>query len=120
VGPRGDRTCRKSLSVGKKVAFVNSLLLTAAHPFQKSQGDQRATWQRPKEVTTVITLTDPVPIFNFVLSAGGTLRVNGIVVATLGDDAAAAIEPAHPYYGTSSVVDDLRKLPSWPNCSKSV
>lgn len=51
-------------------------------------------------------------VYNFVLDDGHVVEINGIVCATFGHGMKGEnIE--HPYFGTSQIVEDLKKMPGW-------
>jgi hypothetical protein len=97
---------------------VNGLLLTGKHPVKK---DLAAAWVLPANIAEVEWLSRPMPVYNFVVSEGGTMLVNDLIVLTLGEDFEGSDglwSPwAQDFFGTSKVVDALRLLPSWPNCN---
>lgn len=103
----------------RRIVTINGLRLTHKHPVQLG-GSQR--WVFPKDIASccVAEPAEPLTVHNFVLSGGGAMRVNDMVVVTLGDNAAAGMaadDPcSHPVYGTRKVVEHLKALPSWPEC----
>ena len=137
VGPRGNSTRRvDSLRAGdtvyspslerevtvtattvsreKQVCTLNGLRISRKHPVKLGP---QSDWELPVDLCEgkVLHLSgEGATVHNFVLSEGSTLEVNGMSVLTLGDDAAAGKTPAHPFYGTSAVVDALKAKPSWP------
>ena len=52
-------------------------------------------------------------VYNFVLASGfPTVLVDGVACAALGHGLDAPVV-AHPYWGTSAVIDDLKTKPGW-------
>merc|ERR1719456_1511384 len=101
-----------------QVCIIRGLRLTHKHPIQVDGN----AWSFPKDVALASTLKleRPITVHNFVLAEGGAALINGMVVITLGDNAAAGLEAshpcAHPLYGTERVVERLSAQPSWPQC----
>tara|TARA_B100001059_G_C17825139_1_gene580880 strand:+ start:2160 stop:3347 length:1188 start_codon:yes stop_codon:yes gene_type:complete len=115
-------TTRGMRPSGERMYRVNGLLFTSLHPLKLPTDDDSGSsgdWYHPKDVGEVVVLEEPIMIYNFVVSDGGTMHVNDLTVLTLGDNAAAGYAPVHPYWGTSKVVDDLRARPDWPDCIKA-
>jgi len=110
---RAVKVLATTRSMETKVSTVNGLRISAKHPIKL---ESEAEWVLPQDVAGVEKLTEPLVVYNLVLSEGGTVRVNNMTVITLGDNVAAGMSPVHPYYGTSNVVDYLKALPTWPDC----
>jgi hypothetical protein len=138
TGARGERTCRvDALRPGSnvfspalrravevvattrgleedKICTIKGLRLTHKHPIQL---DGAGAWVFPKDVAKTTRPTQPLVVHNFVLAEGGTMRVNGMSVLTLGPKRPQGSVCAHPFYGSAQVIEHLKALPSWPNCS---
>eukprot|EP01059_Diplonema_ambulator_P023180 TRINITY_DN3859_c2_g1_i1.p1 TRINITY_DN3859_c2_g1~~TRINITY_DN3859_c2_g1_i1.p1 ORF type:complete len:745 (+),score=199.01 TRINITY_DN3859_c2_g1_i1:58-2292(+) len=88
------------------VAFEEGLKITPFHPILR-----RGTWEFPGE-TRETTTCKAEYVYDYVLSNGHTVTVNGITCVTLGHDFTAPIV-AHPYFGSNRVVRDLESLESY-------
>ena len=102
-----------------KICTVGGLRITHRHPIQLPN---TTVWQMPKDVAVDGTakLGQPLTVYNFVVAEGGTMRVNNMTVITLGDQQSAGVPAdhpcAHPFYGTSRVIEAMKRRHSWPNC----
>jgi len=91
---------------------VNGLLLTPYHPIMLG-----GEWMFPADVEFGHTRTysNVDHVYNFVLSHGHTLEVNGVCACTLGHNFKSNQVIEHAYFGTNQVVDDLKKCQGWNN-----
>jgi len=83
------------------------LMITEWHPML----DSRGAWRFP------IMLGERVyrrcsHVYNLVLDSDHVVLVNGVGCVTLGHGFSSEVA-AHPYWGTSKVIDHLRSLPGW-------
>ena len=93
---------------------INRLQITPSHPiFVENK------WCYPSDLVNVgdekvkIHSFSNIVLYNFVLSEGHTLLVDGISCVTLGHEFTDNLIVAHPYYGTRQVIQDLMKRPGW-------
>lgn len=107
-----EGTCSTVVSVVKilcgnrgipMVELEGGLVITPKHPV-KLEG----RWVKPQDVgkTRVRSCS---AVYNFVLSNGHSVEINGIVCATLGHGFKGG-NVEHPYFGSKIVVEDLEKL----------
>ena len=87
----------------------SGLELTPYHPVRVAGGE----WAFPIDLPEAVPkLAKTEYVYDFVLSAGHTVYVNGVACVTLGHGFTEKVV-AHPYFGTQDVVDDLAALPGW-------
>jgi len=89
---------------------VNGLWITPYHPIRSDQNG----WIFPCEVDGVeLRMFECEFVYNFVLSHGHVLNVNGTECCTLGHGMNDNKVIEHAYFGTDKVVEDLRKWSGW-------
>eukprot|EP00754_Rhynchopus_humris_P022097 Rhum_TRINITY_DN14772_c4_g8::Rhum_TRINITY_DN14772_c4_g8_i1::g.115885::m.115885 len=106
VGAGGVRVCR----VGGHGAGEDAVVLTPFHPMLR-----HGEWVFPCSVDAgcmdTFVLRDAY-VYDFVLSHGHDLLVNGTPCVTLGHGVATGAA-AHSFFGSDAVVQDLRALPGY-------
>jgi len=123
--------------VSELVQLPGGLKLTPYHPvLLPTPGTKLHKWQFPIDLGPVREVRCPA-VFNFVLSHGHALVINGLPCVTLGHGftqdcwppatpTQASVEPAsspssssgvvaHQYFGTEAVVKDLQQMRGWPS-----
>ena len=100
----------KYLSVTPVITFskLNTLLITPWHPVRLNEN-----FIFPNKVANSIDLPCD-HVYNVVLDSGHILFVNDIECVTLGHSFVDG-DAKHPYFGSQTVIDDLRKFPGWNN-----
>ncbi len=88
------------------MCMINNLAVTPWHPL--FHNDQ---WVFPINLAPEEDVSLDY-IYNVVLESGNTIWVNGLALATLGHNLNEPIV-AHPYYGTSKIIDDLKQMNGW-------
>jgi len=88
------------------VELEGGLLVTPKHPV-KIGGE----WFKPKELGEV-QVRNCSAVYNFVLNDGHSMEVNNIVCATLGHGLKGE-KVEHPYFGTSQIIQDLKRFPNF-------
>lgn len=88
---------------------INGMYITPYHPI-KLYGK----WVFPDTITNVYISTIDY-IYNVVLESGHVLIINDVKVCTMGHNFDDNYVIAHPYFGSSKVVDDLKKCNGWNN-----
>jgi len=101
--------CVVQTTVSKEMAMVqmpDGLVLTPNHPVRI-----RGVWMPAAEAGGLVVQHVDV-LYNFVLSTGHVMRVDGVECVTL---AHGFSDPgvAHEYWGTSAVLEDLRAHRGW-------
>jgi len=99
----------ETICVGGKtslVEFVGGLLVTPWHPIQV-----HGTWEFPANVG-VSKERACVAVYSFLLESEHVMTINGIHCVSLAHGMSGKVV-AHPYFGTSSVVDDLKQMNGW-------
>eukprot|EP00825_Cyclidium_porcatum_P041588 TRINITY_DN5491_c0_g1_i2.p3 TRINITY_DN5491_c0_g1~~TRINITY_DN5491_c0_g1_i2.p3 ORF type:complete len:160 (+),score=42.41 TRINITY_DN5491_c0_g1_i2:88-567(+) len=98
---------------GEKIKLVeldDGLLITPNHPVLVSN-----KWVKPYQLVPknkVIQTRDVV--YNYVLSEGHTVVINGTICVTLGHGIRGQnIE--HPYFGSKKIIGDIQRLQGWEN-----
>lgn len=87
--------------------LAGGLRISPGHPVIW-QGD----WRHPSDIALVSKHRCSV-VYNFVLSQGHTLIVDGVPCVTLGASFDGSAVTWHSYWGSSQVLEDLRVHPSW-------
>ena len=91
------------------VKLRGGLLITPNHPIQVSLENG---WKKAKDVVSSPHYYYTNEVFNFVLDSTHTIEINGIICATLGHGfKGEKIE--HEYFGTTRVIEDLKKIKGW-------
>ncbi|CAF1540367.1 unnamed protein product [Didymodactylos carnosus] len=85
------------------VSFGNGLIISPWHPVRID-----GNWIFPCDIGHESDI-ECEEVFNFVLDGGHIVIINGVECVTLGHNFKGKVIE-HPYYGTSKVLDDLRKL----------
>jgi len=85
---------------------VDGLMLTEWHPVHL-----RGAWHFPAVYGERVTIK-ATHVYNFVLEHGHVALVNGLPCVTLGHGLQAPIA-AHPFWGTSAVINVLRAEAGW-------
>jgi Mg-chelatase subunit ChlD len=98
--------------VNKKVdmvVFESGLIITPWHPMKLRY---KREWIFPNsvEITSSIYMDY---YYNLVLESGHIVEMNGYPVVTLGHGFTDNEVITHPYFGTSAIIDDLKKHPGW-------
>jgi hypothetical protein len=91
-----------------KLVNINGLLITEWHPVRIN-----GKWYFPKEYP--LGIYDEYRceyVYDFVLDNGHIVIINGIECVTLGHNFQEDIVK-HPYFGTRSVIRDLKGMPGW-------
>ena len=91
------------------VCEINGMYITPYHPI-KLYGK----WVFPETVANVY-VNNIEYVYNVVLESGHVLIINDVNVCTMGHDFNDNAVIAHPYFGSSKVVDDLKKCKGWNN-----
>lgn len=87
--------------------FPGGLKITPFHPIV-----YHGTWVFPNDVAPVqYEQTDA--IYNFVLTNGHTMYINGVKTCTLGHGITENEVIAHAYFGTQQIVNDLQEMQGW-------
>jgi len=85
------------------------LMITEYHPVRIG-----GEWVFPVEVDGVESREVEMEwVYNFVLSAGHVMKVGGVECCTLGHGMRENVVIEHEYFGTTKVVDDLRRQKGW-------
>jgi hypothetical protein len=66
-------------------------------------------WRRPCDLSDNIFIEDCDYVYNFILKQGHIININGINCATLGHDFIDSECIVHDYFGTSKIIDDIKK-----------
>jgi len=91
----------------KLVTLTSGLTLTPYHPIIYN-----GEWKFPIDIATP-TLQICDRIYNFVLSNGHTMVINGEQACTLGHGFRDNKVIDHPYFGTQAIINDLKSLNGW-------
>ena len=90
-----------------RLCVINGVRLSPWHPVATRDSD----WHFPASVTPIVT--QPIDyLYNVVLSHHHIITINGLNCITLGHGIAHHPVLSHPFFGTQSVIDALRRLPS--------
>ena len=113
--PQCDDTEYKVLVVIKTkcldgtATFVNykGLVITPTHPIIHTN-DEKVEWCRPIDLVgnTFIERCDFV--YNFILTNGHIMNINGIDCVTLGHGFVGNFNIEHPFFGTHQIIDELK------------
>lgn len=93
---------------GIEIVEVDGVLLTPWHPVFSTS---KKTWVFPVEIGKTVRM-QLGSIFNLVLDSSHIVKINNLDVITLGHGKSEGIL-AHPYFGTTKVIDDLKTHPDW-------
>eukprot|EP01083_Nonionella_stella_P075874 206471_1 len=94
-----------------KLSNYNGLWITDYHPIRVN-----GEWVFPIDASNGNSQVFECDyVYNFVLSHGHVMMVNGVECCTLGHEMKSNAVIQHEYFGTSKVVDDLRKCNGWSN-----
>jgi len=85
----------------------DTLLITPYHPIVVGN-----EWVFPVDIGCEEVI-ECAYVYNFVLSFGHILRVEGVECCTLGHGLKSNAVIEHAYFGTNKVVDDLQKINGW-------
>jgi len=91
------------------VTLPSGLKLTPYHPIVV-EGE----WKFPADVVTPKYQICPM-VYNFVLSNGHAMVINGVEACTLGHGITENKVIQHAYFGTQAIVRDLQGLQGWDN-----
>lgn len=91
------------------VVFTKGLKITPWHPMILKDDDE---WVFPADIR-VPTKTYVDNYYNLALESGHIVELNTHQVVTLGHGFTSNSVIKHPYFGTSAVIDDLKKHPDW-------
>jgi len=89
------------------VTLPSGLKLTPYHPVIVN-----GEWKFPADVATPKYQTCPM-VYNFVLSNGHAIIINGVEACTLGHGITTNKVIQHAYFGTQEIVKDLQGLNGW-------
>ena len=90
-----------------RLCVINGVRLSPWHPVATRHSD----WHFPASVTPIVT--QPIDfLYNVVLSHHHVITINGLDCITLGHGITHHPVLTHAFFGTQSVVDALRRLPS--------
>ena len=104
-GPAEVRCCVRIPPRLQILAVVGELHLSPTHPVKFN-----GRWVPARDVAQAFQRTTE-PLYNFVLSAGHTIRVSGIECVTLCHG--FSDEGVKDSYWSSAVLDDLAEMPGW-------
>ncbi len=88
------------------MCMINNLAITPWHPIYHNN-----EWVFPINLTNEEDVSLDY-IYNVLLESGNTIYINGLALVTLAHNLNDPIV-AHPYYGTSKIVDDLSQMDGW-------
>ena len=92
-----------------RLCVYNGLVITPYHPI-RVEGE----WVFPIDVDQGGQREYSCEfVYNFVLSAGHTMTVDGVEACTLGHGMKESAVIEHAYFGTTKVKDDLMKMSGW-------
>lgn len=89
-------------------SLPNGLLITPGHPVY-----YRGEWVYPRSIVESQTMACP-SFFNLVVDRQHIATINGFNLILLGHNYSEGILQ-HDYYGSSNILDDLRKAPGYEN-----
>jgi hypothetical protein len=89
------------------VTLPSGLKLTPYHPVVSN-----GVWKFPADIATPKYETCPM-VYNFVLSNGHAMVINGVEACTLGHGISDNSVIEHPYFGTQAIIRDLKRLNGW-------
>lgn len=96
---------------GTLVRLGRSLVITPYHPVRTRPDDE---WRFPVDVDEITLVdVDACLVANLLLDAHHVVAVGGVECVTLAHGLDDNDVVKHPYYGTSRVVDDLKRLDGW-------
>jgi hypothetical protein len=85
----------------------SGLVLTPWHPIRNEQND----WVFPATLAEAIPMSCEF-LYNFVLDSAHVVQINGVECITMGHSFNAPV-CAHSYFGSDSVMKDLKKMNGW-------
>jgi Mg-chelatase subunit ChlD len=92
------------------VSLADGLKITPWHPIM-----YHGTWKFPYDLGKAVIKDEACgAVYSILLDQGHTTRVNGVWCIGLGHSFTSGILH-HPYFGTSAVIEDLKKLQGWEN-----
>lgn len=89
------------------VAFPGGLKLTPYHPVRIDN-----KWNFPADLHPWMKDTPCEAVYNFVLSQGHVMTIEGVECVTLGHNFTEDVV-SHAYFGSERVVKDLQKMKGW-------
>jgi len=89
------------------VTLPSGLKLTPYHPVIVN-----GEWKFPADVA-IPKYQNCSMVYNFVLSNGHAMVINGVEACTLGHGITTNKVIQHPYFGTQKIIDDLKALNGW-------
>lgn len=104
------------LQSGIQMIYYEGLLITAYHPIRVNN-----QWEFPIDVENAHSVLSRelkcTAVYNFILDGKHehVMRVNDVDVITLGHGVMDDDVLAHPFFGTTKVIDELKRQPGWDN-----
>jgi len=95
------------------VKFDNGLKITAWHPIRLN-GKFFFPCTAEEEMPFEYKFFECEAVYNFVLESDHLMTVNGVECVTLGHGFREDVV-RHEYYGTSAIIDDLKRMEGWEN-----
>jgi len=101
--------CMKAGKAGIEdlIVFPSGLKITPFHPVRVD-----GKWSFPGDLHPWQLDTPCDAVFNFVLSQGHVMMIEGVECVTLGHGFTEPVV-SHKYFGTERVVSDLQRMPGW-------
>lgn len=96
-----------SSSFSSSSPSLSPLLITPYHPIKVNN-----KWRFPKELEESKLIPCPA-VFSVVLQSGHIMEVNGIQCVGLGHNFEEDEVVKHPFFGSSRVVEELKKCNGW-------
>jgi len=95
------------------VKFDNGLKITAWHPIRLN-GKFFFPCTAEEEMPFEYKFFECEAVYNFVIESDHLMTVNGVECVTLGHGFQEDVV-RHEYYGTSAIIDDLKRMEGWEN-----
>ncbi len=92
------------------ITFANGLKITPWHPIIYN-----GEWKFPHDIGKAVINNEACgAVYSILLDKGYTTLVNGVWCISLGHSCTSGILK-HAYFGTSAIIEDLKKLKGWDN-----
>jgi len=100
----------KTLTDGGRCEMVTLPSGTCSTPYHPVNVDGK--WSFPKDLAPTVEIDCPA-VYSFVVEGGTGVLINGVEGIALGHGIEGDAVASHPYFGTSKIVDDLKKFSTW-------